>query len=114
MTAELANSSQHCLSSGSQPGISDTSILGEHALGPYRSDTDLFALLLKHELIAGLKAQSMTHGFGHRDLSLAGYPGLSLHRNLRFLTLAYPSLLPKNRTAKELTGINDCCFPYGN
>src|SRR5690348_11844573 len=93
MTSEFANFSQHGLSTGSQSWISDTSILGEHALRPHRSDTDLFALLLKYDLIAGLKAQSMTHGFGHGDLSLAGYPCLFLHRNLQFLTLAWRSLL---------------------
>src|SRR5262245_20054272 len=91
MPSEFTNFSQHCLSAGSQPWVSDTSILGGHALSPHRSDTDLFALLLKHDFIAGFKAQSLTHGFGHRDLSLAGYPCLSLHRNLQFLTLAQTS-----------------------
>lgn len=95
MTSELANLLHYGLSAGSQRWVSDASILGEHALRPHRSDTDLFALLLKHDLIAGFKAQSMTHSFGHRDLSLAGYPCLSLHRNLQFLTLAYRSLLSK-------------------
>src|ERR1043166_6733147 len=93
MTSELANFSQHGLSAGSQPWVSDTSIPSEHALRPHRSDTDLFAILLKHDLITGFKAQSMTHSFGHRDLSLAGYPCLFLHCNLQFLTLVYRSLL---------------------
>src|SRR6185437_9328410 len=93
MTSELVNLSQHGLSAGSQPRVSDTSIPGERALRSHRSDTNLIALLLKHNLIAGFKAQSMTHSFGHRDLSFAGYPCLSLHRTLQFLTLAYCSLL---------------------
>src|SRR5689334_17666633 len=93
MASKLANFSQHGLSAGSQPWVSDTSILSKHAPRLHRSDTDLFALLLKHDLIARFKAQSMTHRFGHRDLSFAGYPCLSLHCNLQFLTLARRSLL---------------------
>src|ERR1041385_9081334 len=97
MTSEFANFSQHGLPAGSQPWVSDSSIPGEHALCPHRSDTNLFALLLEHDLIAGFEAQSMTHGFGYRDLSFAGYLCFSLHCNLQFLTLSI-SLLTFQRT----------------
>src|SRR5690349_19395921 len=101
MASKLANFSQHGLSAGSQPWVSDTSILSKHAPRLHRSDTDLFALLLKHDLIARFKAQSMTHRFGHRDLSFAGYPCLSLHCDLQFLTLARRSLLSKEPISWE-------------
>src|SRR5690349_17743742 len=92
MASKLANFSQHGLSAGSQPWVSDTSILSKHAPRLHRSDTDLFARF---------KAQSMTHRFGHRDLSFAGYPCLSLHCDLQFLTLARRSLLSKEPISWE-------------